>query len=347
MAWKPFSNSAPTEPTPARAVTDVPVLDSTQVELTPSGTPDTADSAVADERDSAEHNSADQPLEATTVLPVVAADEPADPAPVGLPRLGGATKYSSGESADAPVEAPAEAADAVVTQPDPEPADVAPVAPVARDTRGPAHAMTPDVADDLDANDPVSAEQARLDRERAARREARMAALAPVREDDPLAVPAPAAAKASKPVKPTTDRFFGSLALFALRAVTAAIVFVHGLNGLLQPAANLELWSNTVLPYPRYIALGVSAAEVAVAILLLFGLMTRLAGLVLLGLMAGILTFVMWGSWSVFEPGGAGFIGEQQLLLATVGLVFLLLGAGGWSVDKAIRSSRAKEGIEI
>lgn len=246
----------------------------------------------------------------------LAPDEPASAGPAAPPRLGGATKFA-GEPQPAASETVLEST-AELTAVD------IPTAP----------------ADD----EAVSAEQARLDRERLARREARMAALSPTRDDDaPAAIVAPP--PAPKRVKATTDRWHGSLALFGLRLVTAAILAVHGLNGLLIQGPGIELWSNTVLPYPRYIAISVAAAEVAIAILLLFGLLTRLAGLLLLALMAGILTFVMWGTWSVFEPGGSGFIGEEELLLAATGLVFLLLGAGGWSLDRAFRSGREREGL--
>jgi len=143
-----------------------------------------------------------------------------------------------------------------------------------------------------------------------------------------------------------TDRFLGSFGLFALRLVTAAILFVHGLNGIINSKPVVDLWSNTVLPYPRYIALGVSVTEVALAILLVFGLLTRLAGLGVLAIMAATLAFVMWGPWSVFEPGGMGFIGEHELLLGAVGLLFLVVGAGGWSVDYMVRRTRVREGLE-
>lgn len=192
----------------------------------------------------------------------------------------------------------------------------------------------------------VTAEQARLERERAARREARMAALAPVSEDDPLKPASPPPAP-QKPQKKTTDKFAGSLALFLLRVVTAGILFIHGLNGIINSKPVVDTWANTILPYPRYIALGISVAEVAVAIMLLFGILTRVAGLILFAIMAGTLAFVMWGPWSIFEVGGTGFIGEHELLLATVGLAFLFLGAGAWSVDYMVRRNRAREGIDF
>lgn len=269
-----------------------------------------------------EPNSPSSAADSSATGPATAASA-AEPAPAAPRlRLGGATKYS--EAASAPASAAA-AVDAL-----------------------PASQATPDadatVVDSAAFDDAMSAEQARLDAERAARRQARVAALSQS-PTEPVTQAAPAQATTKRPVKAVTDRFWGSLALFVLRAVSAAILFIHGLNGLLNQAPALEMWSNTVLPFPRYIALGVSVAEVVVAILLLFGLLTRLAGLVQVGLMALILTFVMWGRWSIFEPGGTGFIGEEELLLGAVGLAFLLLGAGGWSLDRAFRKGREREGL--
>ena len=60
----------------------------------------------------------------------------------------------------------------------------------------------------------------------------------------------------------------------------------------------------------------------------------------------GALAFVMWGPWSPFVPGQPGFLGEFELLLAAVGLLFLLVGAGGWSVDRSFRSARQRDKAE-
>lgn len=191
----------------------------------------------------------------------------------------------------------------------------------------------------------LSPEQARLERERAARREARLAALEPVREDNPLE-PEPVA-QPVVPAKHVTDRFFGSLGLFVLRLVTAGILFVHGLNGVINNKPVQDVWANTILPMTRYIALALPWLQIALALLLVFGLWTRFAGLVLAGLMGVTLAFVMWGHWSIFESGANGFIGEHELLLAAVGLTFLLVGAGGWSVDYLRRRARIRDALGL
>lgn len=209
----------------------------------------------------------------------------------------------------------------------------------------------------------VDAERERLVAERAARREARLAALAPAPEPEPQAadvspgtdaptrpVGSGATAASQLPVRTETvtvtersnDKFAGALGLFVLRIVTAAIMGVHGLQHLLDLPGTTEMIRSTVLPAPSILAVVLGAAEVAIAIALVFGLLTRLAGLGLVLVAGGALGFVLWGAWSPFQNGEAGFTGELELLLVAVGVLFLLVGGGGWSVDHGFRARRAE-----
>lgn len=206
----------------------------------------------------------------------------------------------------------------------------------------------------------VDAERERLAAERAARREARLAALAPVVEPEspPLAASSPryavdVAATSVAPATPAraetvtvtqrnTDRFAGSLGLFLLRVVTAGIIGFHGLVHLMDLPATTAMIQKTILPASSILAIVLGAAEVAIAIALVFGLLTRVAGLGLALVAGGALAFVIWGPWSPFTAGQAGFAGELELLLVAVGVLFLLVGAGGWSVDHGIRARRAE-----
>ena len=210
----------------------------------------------------------------------------------------------------------------------------------------------------------VDAERERLVAERAARREARIAALAPAPEPEPVADPgaryatpvasagtgATAASAVPTQVRTETvtvtersnDKFAGSLGLFLLRLVTAAIMGIHGLQHLLNLPATTEQIQSTVLPAPGILAVVLGAAEVAIAIALVFGLLTRLAGLGLALVAGGALAFVLWGAANPFVQGEAGFTGELEVLLVAVGVLFMLVGAGGWSVDHGFRSRRAE-----
>lgn len=208
----------------------------------------------------------------------------------------------------------------------------------------------------------VSAEHERLVAERQARREARVAALSPQPAPDPvvahqqqLSTPVAPPAYLAPPqvvtetvtvVQRTTDKFAGSLGLFLLRVVVAGIIGYRGVQKLLDLPGTIGLVSTTILPAPEIWAVVVGAAEVLVAIALFFGALTRVAGLGLALIAGAALGFVLWGPWTIFTPGQPGFLGELELLLAAVGVMFLFVGAGGWSVDHGVAARRAAERAE-
>lgn len=205
------------------------------------------------------------------------------------------------------------------------------------------------------SSESVRAERERLQAERNARREARLAALAPAPQPDPGLAAQRSEAAGVAPVvteqvvterivtRRSTDRFGPSLGLFLLRLVVAAIMGVHGVQKLLNLPGTTAMIGQTMIPYPSIMAIVIGAAEVAIAIALVFGLMTRIAGLGVLLIAGGALAFVLWGSWNPFVPGESGFTGELELLLAAVGVLLLFTGGGGWAVDRGFRARRAAE----
>lgn len=185
--------------------------------------------------------------------------------------------------------------------------------------------------------EPLSEEEQKLAAERAARRDARVAA---------LAAPAPMPVVAPAPVvvhKRTNDKFWGALGLFLLRLVLAGIFAVRGLNILTDIPAAQAQFATTIIPEPGIMAIVTGVACELIALALLLGLLTRVAGLGIALIAGGALAFVYWGTWSVFVPGRPGFLGEYELLLATVGLLLLLIGGGGWSLDRAFRAGRERD----
>ncbi|MBK8448018.1 MAG: DoxX family membrane protein [Micropruina sp.] len=183
----------------------------------------------------------------------------------------------------------------------------------------------------------LSPEEQQLAAERAARREAREQALA---QPDVRAIPTP---EPTVVVRRTTDRFLGAFALFVLRLVVAAILAVRGLEIVTNLPAAEALFATTILPEPRIVAMVTGGAALAIAVALVFGLLTRVAGLGVMLIAGGALAFVLWGNWSPFVAGRSGFVGELELLLVAVGLVFLCVGAGGFSLDRSFRKSRERD----
>lgn len=171
---------------------------------------------------------------------------------------------------------------------------------------------------------------------RDAQREDRNRALGLVHHEEPAEPIVPFTA----PPQRTTDKWHGALTFFLLRLVTAVIVGIHGAQRLMNIGDTTAYFSKSLLPQSEYFAVGVSMAECVIAGLLVLGLMTRVAGLLLVVVEAIMLAFFVWGKASPFQDGAIGFIGEPELLLAVVGVVFLMLGAGGWAFDAAVRRTR-------
>jgi uncharacterized membrane protein YphA (DoxX/SURF4 family) len=181
----------------------------------------------------------------------------------------------------------------------------------------------------------LSPEEQKLAAERAARRDARAAA---------LAAPAPVPLAAPTPVivhKRTNDKFLGALGLFLLRIVLAGIFAIRGLNILTDIPTAQAQFARTIIPQPDIMAIVTGVAAELIALALLLGLLTRIAGLGVALIAGGALAFVYWGpTWSPFIAGQPGFLGEYELLLAVVGVLLLLIGGGGWSLDRSFRAGR-------
>ncbi len=193
--------------------------------------------------------------------------------------------------------------------------------------------------DEAPAPTPMSTEEARLAAERSARKEARLQALAngPV-SPEPVVTPEPV-----KP-KPSNDKFFPSLGLFLLRIVVAGIMGIHGVQWLADINRAVGSLANTIIPLEWHglIILVVGITSLVIAFSLVLGLLARVAGFLLAAIAGCTLAFVEWGPYSIFQDQvWPGVLGEQQLLLAVVGVLIMFVGAGGWSLDRGFRVHRA------
>lgn len=270
----------------------------------------------------------------------VAEDAPATQGSAALPLLDPAdVEVVETEPTDLVEEAP-KAVDAPVATA-PAAAIATPViAPLFRDERtttveadAPAAAVTTQEA-------PVESEAEKtavIDRD--AEREARAKRLGIVAAPAPAAEPVVAVAKPAR----TTDKWHGSLGLFLLRLVTGLLLITQGWAHLSHWTQTQEFFARSVLPQPMYFALGVTIAEIVAGVLLIVGLATRLAGLLLVAIEAILLGFFIYGkSGAIFTPGEPGFKGDIEILLAAIGLLFLLLGGGGLALDRIFRRNRAR-----
>ncbi|RLP09775.1 DoxX family membrane protein [Propionibacterium australiense] len=160
----------------------------------------------------------------------------------------------------------------------------------------------------------------------------------------PAAAPAAAAtATAKPPAKRTTDKFAGSLGLLFLRVVAAATVGALGFQIVTESGPVIKALQGIGVPQADMVSMGVGVLGLAIAVMLLFGLGTRIAAALLVALTGATLAFFRWGRFNPFVAGQAGFSGDIEFLLAGIGLCFLFLGAGGWSIDGGLRRSRARK----
>jgi putative oxidoreductase len=121
-----------------------------------------------------------------------------------------------------------------------------------------------------------------------------------------------------------------SIGLLLLRLAAGALLLVHGVPKLSNPAGATGMAASLDVPVPDLAGWLVILGEVGLGSLLVLGLLTRVAGALLLAQMAGV--------W-LLAHAPQGFLvegqvnGENALLFAALGLMFLFTGAGRFSVD--------------
>ena len=193
----------------------------------------------------------------------------------------------------------------------------------------------------------VSDEERKLAAERAARREARIRALTTAPASDTPSEPP----KTVVVTKRSTDTFVASAGLMVLRVVMAGIFGVRGFELLANRPQAEAVFGGTLLPQPEIWVVVAGFGSMAVALTLLVGLLTRVAGAGAMLVAGGALAFVLWGAtWNPFDvpqtdflSGRYAFLGEFELLAAVVGFMFLCVGGGGWSLDRTFRSARSRD----
>ncbi len=178
-------------------------------------------------------------------------------------------------------------------------------------------------------------EAARVRREERAARDRQLGKViaAPDDADEPLVTP-------FKP--PTTYKGLPSLGFLLLRLVIAAVVGIRAWQHITHLSATRDMWAATIVPSPGIVAWTQIGLEIAIAIMLVLGIGTRVAGLLLVILAIAQLAFVQWGVVSPFQPGAADFIGVVDVMLAGAGILFATIGGGRISFDGAIHTGHLR-----
>src|SRR5512142_3018030 len=124
-----------------------------------------------------------------------------------------------------------------------------------------------------------------------------------------------------------------SIGLLILRLTVGAILVEHGIPKLMHPSSFVRVVGSLGVPLPTAAAWLELLGEVGLGLLLVLGLFTQIAG-ILTAVMMGLvwITVHMPKGWSSEQ----GVSGEFALLLAVLGAVLALSGAGAWSVDAVL-----------
>lgn len=121
----------------------------------------------------------------------------------------------------------------------------------------------------------------------------------------------------------------GELGLLALRVgAGVTMAFGHGL-GKIPPGDHVENVSGLGLPMPELFAWASGIAEFVCALLVVVGLFTRPAAL--------ILAINMAVAFSLAHGGRAFADGEMAFLYLLIAVTFMLTGAGRLSIDRMLR----------
>ena len=139
---------------------------------------------------------------------------------------------------------------------------------------------------------------------------------------------------------PEMYKAWPSFTLFIFRLVIAAILSIRATQELLNFTQTKALWATSILPNPEILAITQIVVEYLIALMLLLGLASRVAGLLLIVLNILVLSFIVWGAVNPFASGVVGFRGELEVLMVVIGLVFAGVGGGGAAVDGAVHRAR-------
>lgn len=127
----------------------------------------------------------------------------------------------------------------------------------------------------------------------------------------------------------TTDSPAADLGLLCLRVIAGlSLALAHGLGKVPPSPGFVSMVGGMGMPAPEIVAWASAAAEFGGAILLTLGLLTRPAALLILGNMTVVVLLGHAG-----DPFGHR---EKGVLFGAIAILYLLAGAGRYSLDAVI-----------
>lgn len=123
-------------------------------------------------------------------------------------------------------------------------------------------------------------------------------------------------------------------ALLVLRVVLAAVMLYHGIPKLLDFGGTVAGFESMGIPAPGLSAVFATLVEVVGGILILIGVATDIAGLLIVMDMLGAIFTVHWSKGFDFSQGGW----EHPFTVLGIALALALTGPGAYSVGGGRRS---------
>jgi putative oxidoreductase len=117
-------------------------------------------------------------------------------------------------------------------------------------------------------------------------------------------------------------------ALLILRLALAAVLLYHGLPKIMNFGATVAGFQSMHMPAPSLLAALAVIVEVIGGLLILFGVATDLAGVLVALEMLGAIALVHWPNGFDFTKGGW----EHPFTVLAMALTLALAGPGGYSV---------------
>ena len=139
---------------------------------------------------------------------------------------------------------------------------------------------------------------------------------------------------------PEMYKAWPSFTLFMFRLIVTTILSVRATQELLNFTSTKALWATSILPNPEILAIAQIVVEYLISLMLLLGLASRVAGLLMMVLYIIVLSFITWGAVNPFASGVIGFHGEYEVLMVVIGLAFAGVGGGSAAVDGAVHKAR-------
>lgn len=129
-----------------------------------------------------------------------------------------------------------------------------------------------------------------------------------------------------------------------IRLLVGGVFFSEGIQKFLFPALGVGRFTTIGLPAPDVLAPFVGIVEIVCGALVLVGLFTRLASIPLIITISVAIVTTKIPIWTAKGWWPMAHVARTDYCMLLGGLFLLLVGAGPWSLDRALSSAKPARG---